>query len=532
LSDTLTNALNNPPANQSSNAKAPRVLAVSPMPPEKSAYALARYSRSPDSIRDSIEWVRTHDSSKFLESFYFQYGHASIADLGHVVLCFEGVSELAATEIEDEQLWDGQARSSRYQDFSKSGFVTPPELLAEDRADGAALYRATAERLLAAYHQIHRRMVEHLSEKLPRPDEMKPEMYQRNIAARAFDVARYVLFFGIPTGVGQVTSIRTLERQIRRLKTSEYAEVREIAGEIAEACSAPPACAWNEAAGCDALAPTLARHVDPDEHIAQSRRDLEQWARENLPPKRRDRMERVVNRDHEGEPAALNRDRQGARSSDKADCDAVRVLRPIDTHSDIAATLLYPVTDRPFQELYELTSGWSAARRNEVIEVALRSRTKREELLREFRGGLYAFDIVMDIGAYRDLHRHRRCHQFRQAYSGQLGYDTPEALIEAGMRESYDALMTHTFAAMQQIGGAPDSQAAHYLMPFGARSRFLFKMDFAEAEYISRLRSGVKGHFSYRKIAWEMKCAMEKLEPELGRLMEATPPWVEDPLKR
>ena len=96
------------------------------MPPEKSAYALARYSRSPDSIADSIDWVRTHDSSKFLESFYFQYGHASIADLGHLVLCFEGVSELAAIEIEDEELWDGQARSSRYQDFSKSGFVTPP----------------------------------------------------------------------------------------------------------------------------------------------------------------------------------------------------------------------------------------------------------------------------------------------------------------------------------------------------------------------------------------------------------------------
>src|SRR6201996_6780551 len=90
-----------------------RVLTVGPMPPEKLAYALARYSRSPDSIRDSIEWVRTHDATKFLESFYFQYGHASIADLGHVVLCFEGISELAATEIEDEQLWDGQARSSR-----------------------------------------------------------------------------------------------------------------------------------------------------------------------------------------------------------------------------------------------------------------------------------------------------------------------------------------------------------------------------------------------------------------------------------
>ena len=73
---------------------------------------------------------------------------------------------------------------------------------------------------------------------------------------------------------------------------------------------------------------------------------------------------------------------------------------------------------------------------------------------------------------------------------------------------------------------------AAYLLPFGARSRFLFKMDFAEAEYISRLRSGVKGHFSYREIAWEMKVKMEQLEPELGRLIDATPPWVEDPLKR
>jgi len=113
------------------------------MPPEKLAYALARYSRSPDSIMESVEWVRTHDSSKFLESFYFQYGHASIADLGHLALCFEGTSEVAAIEIEDEQLWDGQARSSRYQDFSKSGFVTPPEL---DSAQ-AALYQAAGEQL-------------------------------------------------------------------------------------------------------------------------------------------------------------------------------------------------------------------------------------------------------------------------------------------------------------------------------------------------------------------------------------------------
>ena len=130
------------------------------MPPEKLAYALARYSRSPDSIRDSVEWVRTHDSAKFLESFYFQYGHASIADLGHVTVCFEGVSELAATEIEDEQLWDGQARSSRYQDFSKSAVIVPPELSADERA----IYETAAQKLLSAYRDVQERAAAHLED--------------------------------------------------------------------------------------------------------------------------------------------------------------------------------------------------------------------------------------------------------------------------------------------------------------------------------------------------------------------------------
>jgi len=175
-----------------------------------------------------------------------------------------------------------------------------------------------------------------------------------------------------------------------------------------------------------------------------------------------------------------------------------------------------------------MACGWSAAQRAEVIDVALGSRTRRDEILAGFRGGLYAYDMVMDIGAFRDLHRHRRCQKFRQAYTGRLGYDTPKLVTESGAGEIFTSAMENALAVMQRL----PMPGAEYLLPFGARSRFLFKMDFAEAEYISRLRSGVKGHFSYREIAWEMKCKMEALEPELGRLIDATPPWVEDPLKR
>ena len=235
------------------------------MPPEKSAYALARYSRSADSIRQSIDWVRTHNSQQFLESYYFQYGHQSIADLGHTVLCFEGISELAASEIEDETLWDGQAKSSRYQDFSKAGFITPPEL---DRRRTRRCTGPPAKRCCAPIQRGPRARgrVSHAS-KLPRPESMKPDAYARNIAARAFDVARYLLFWGVPTNVGQVTSIRTLEKQIRRLRVSEFAEVRELgAGDRRR-----PAPRRRNASGMtgnsEPLAPTLARHAEPDEYL-------------------------------------------------------------------------------------------------------------------------------------------------------------------------------------------------------------------------------------------------------------------------
>jgi thymidylate synthase ThyX len=471
-----------------------RVITVAPMPPEKSAYALARYSRSPDSIRESIDWVRTHDSQKFLESFYFQYGHASIADLGHTVMCFEGISELAATEIEEEPLWDGQAKSSRYQDFSQSGFVTPPEL----EGDHAAAFQQAGSALLAAYTQVQQLAFACLSERLPRPADMKPDAYRRNLAARAFDVARYLLFWAVPTNVGQVSSIRTLEKQIRRLKASEYAELRGLAEEIAGACAAEPDCRWDANAPAEALAPTLARHAGADGHAVESRHQLRLWAEQNLPP------------------------------ASGATPERVDLLRPANIPADIAATLLYPVTGRPFRELYEMAAGWSQRQRAEVMDVALASRTGRDEILAGFRGGLYAYDMVIDIGAYRDLHRHRRCQKFRQPYSGELGFETPRLVSESGATEVYDRAMRQAFDAMRLL----PAPGAHYLLPFGARSRFLFKMDFAEAEYISRLRSGVKGHFSYREIAWEMKRKMEQLEPELGRLIDATPPWIEDPLKR
>ena len=74
-----------------------------------------------------------------------------------------------------------------------------------------------------------------------------------------------------------------------------------------------------------------------------------------------------------------------------------------------------------------------------------------------------------------------------------------------------DQLAANNFEAPSN----PSADAA-YLLPLGTRVRAMFKMDFAEALYISELRSTVAGHFSYRRVAWEMYRAIAQRHPGLA----------------
>ena len=138
--------------------------------------------------------------------------------------------------IEDETLWDGQAKSSRYQDFGTGGIVVP------DAIQGTpveATYRGIAARLQQAYTALHAPIKDYLVRTTPKPDDMKPAAYDRTMNARAFDVTRYLLPLAAPTNVGQVTSIRTLEKQIGRLLSLPIEELRAIGEDLKRACATP-----------------------------------------------------------------------------------------------------------------------------------------------------------------------------------------------------------------------------------------------------------------------------------------------------
>jgi thymidylate synthase ThyX len=536
------------------------VFAVHGADPEVLAYAMAKYSRSALSMRESLAEISAQRAEQFLNTFYFQYGHRSIADLAHIAFAVERLSLLAAIVLVDEQRWDGQERSTRYQNFMKSGWFFPDFGTDSSSAD---LYVNTVRGLFAAYDRTTAAVLDALRKRVARPEGMKPEAYERTLRARAFDVARYLLPLATNTSLGQIVNARTLETQVSRLLSHSMAEVRELGGKLRDAATGP---AWNvggqaAAAFVDKLAafekaatvkyagvvgvnapslefsddedaalaqdppegslaaeaanlftrevrtaPTLVKYAEPNRYLIETRIALEQAAGELL---------------------------AGIPIADAPLVDLVERTETLEV--ELAATLIYWASDYPYRQVRDLVAGLSASRVAEIIEVGLQHRGRHDEALRAFHAGAaLRFDILMDIGGFRDMHRHRRVTQIKQGFTARLGYETPvvgdlgpdvNLLAEAGILADYQATVEAAHAASARIasGSSPEAaQSALYVLPLATRVRCLFKMDFAEAQYISELRSGPAGHFSYRRVAWEMYLALQRRHPSLAKHIRAT----------
>ena len=223
-----------PPEKASPGAPSTEVFAVFGVEPEIQAYAMAKYSRSSLSMKESLREISTQKAEKFLNTFYFQYGHRSIADLAHIALAVERLSILAAIELADEQRWDGQERSTRYQDFKKSGYYTP-DFGADE--EGRKLYRETLDFLFAEYEALSAHMTQYLIDITPKPIDMKQDAYERTLKARAFDITRYLLPLATNTSLGEIVNARTLETQVAHLLSHTHREVRVLGESLKKAAT-------------------------------------------------------------------------------------------------------------------------------------------------------------------------------------------------------------------------------------------------------------------------------------------------------
>jgi thymidylate synthase ThyX len=524
------------PLPASPDADSTEVYAIHGADPEVLAYAMAKYSRSALSMKQSLRELNAQRAEQFLNTFYFQYGHRSIADLAHIAFAVERLSLLAAIVLVDEQRWDGQERSTRYQDFKKSGWYLPAF---GSNAEARQFYSQQIEKLFASYEEISRGAVELLRSQVAKPEEMKQEAYDRTLRARAFDGARYLLPLAANTSLGEIVNARTLETQVSRLLSHAHAEIRRLGEKLREAAASP---CWNvqraafeelqrDIAAADpalgeraaalllrdvAVAPTLVKYAAPVEYIRKSRLELEQAAMDLM------------------DSAPI----QPSPLVDLVETDGIgATLERESIEIEIVTTLLYGACHYSYRQIRDHVCALDATRREELLLLGTRHRGRHDELSRAFSSGYQLrFDILMDIGGFRDMHRHRRCVQTMQSFTNLHGYDVPELLADSNLRQPYEDEVRQAHAAFDTLSRADIPEAketAQYILPLGTRCRSLFKMDFAEALYIAELRSAPQGHISYRRVAWEMYEAIAKRHPILAKNFRITDVSIPiDPLQR
>jgi thymidylate synthase ThyX len=488
------------------------VFAVFGVEPEIQAYAMAKYSRSALSMKESLREISTQKAAKFLNTFYFQYGHRSIADLAHIALAVERLSILAAIELADEQRWDGQERSTRYQDFKKSGYYVP-DFGSDEEA--RKLYCETLDFLFAEYDALSAHMTEHLISITPKPGDMKQEAYERTLMARAFDITRYLLPLATNTSLGEIVNARTLETQVAHLLSHTHKEVRGLGESLKKAATGAAynvnadslrelvsqiralspelgARAEHELLREVRVAPTLVKYADPNVYEMETRRELRQAARELMA----------------AEPIAPSK-------------AIVDLLDEEPLEVEIATTLLYEHCHHSYRQIRQAVQVAGERRRREIIDMGLRHRGKHDEMLRGFRAGQqFRFDILMDTGGFRDMHRHRRCIQVMQGFTTQHGYEMLLDVEDAGVQGRYDSAMRRVQGAVEKLAACKMPEAgenSQYAIPLAFRKRALFKMDFAEAVYISELRTTPAGHVSYRNVAYAMYEAVARKHPALAK---------------
>ena len=408
------------------------VYAIHGAEPEVLAYAMAKYSRSALTLKESLKEISSQRAEQFLNTFYFQYGHRSIADLAHIPMAVERLSLLAAIVLVDEQRWDGQERSTRYQNFQKSGWYTP-ELGAQRPA-----YTAAVQALFSAYDGLSKGMLTALKQQIEKPTDMPQDAYERTLKARAFDVARYCLPLATNTSLGQIVNARTLETQVSRLLTSEFQEVRTLGDKLRTAATEP---AWNvqgeiARAAIETMdaaegephpllrelllkpvrsAPTLVKYAVPNEYEAATRRALRQAAAELM---------------------------RGAAIEPAPVVDLLDGAEPLEV--ELATSLLYPHCHYSYRQLRAAVGMLEDAGRAELIQLGAANRGRHDELLRAFHvGAAFRFDILMDIGGFRDMHRHRRCTQLLQPFTDVHGYEN------AGCTGAADACRLRTVRCLR-----------------------------------------------------------------------------------
>ncbi len=446
-----------------------------------------------ETLKEFIAFLHTHPiesifSNPKARSFYAkwlaQYGDDSIAQMAGMHVVFSSLSQLAIKHIEDQRI--GLApieKSTRYVDYSKKvngsyRYYVDPTL---ESIGLTQKYKEAMDHLFDAYTSLIPKVAAYLTEKFP--DETASV-----IEKKAFDTVRGLLPVSTLSQVAFFGNGQAFEYLVSRSMKHSLGEVRWAAESTYQEIFK--------------IAPSFLRRVKDVENKETAEAYQEYVAQKNT---------RVAK--------FLPEELRGSIESSQSKVSLVEYDE--EGENKIIAGILYSADTNTssWEDTLNAVAILNTKQKQEILEAYMAGRSARwQKSGRAFENAYLRFDITMNIGAWRDLHRHRMLTQQRQLFTTRHGYDTPQELIDANLDGEYRAALDHAAKIYEEIA-VHDSILAQYAVPMAYRVRFMQWTNVRSCFWEMELRTIPEGHPDYRHIEQEKFRLFTKAYPLIAQYM-------------
>jgi len=429
-----------------------------------------------------IELIFSNPKSReFYIKWLAQFGDDSIAQMAGTYLIYSGISQVAIKHIEDMRIGIAPIeKSTRYIDFSAKNYYIDPLL---EKMGLASEYRVAMDALFETYSSLLEKYLTYLKKQYP-------EEKESLLKTKAFDVIRKILPTSVLSQLSLFGNGQAFEYLINRSLSHKLSEVRWLGQRAKEEL--------------DKIIPAFLRRVESPESA-----DYRKYLSE-----RGERIQTTLKEINWQNPSRSDLD---GFSREQV---SVKLLEyDPDGENKIIAGLLYLELKEPYENILQKVRRLSAQNKEKILQEVLKDRKfKYYKIPRAFENTYLRFEILMNIGAWRDLHRHRIHTQYRQKFDIYNGFDIPEELREANLDEEYSAAIKRAEEVFLKIE-KNDQDIAQYCCTLAHKVRFIQYQNLRQFFWEAELRTIPEGHPDYRKIEQEKIRLVQKIYPLISRYL-------------
>ena len=436
-------------------------------------------------LEDTVVFLREHGFTQILnnqraQAFYSkwlsQYGDDSIAQITGTHVLVWGMSQVAMKFVEDQRVGlEPIEKSTRYVNFGSKidghylYYIPKPDL---ERLGLYAEYTRTMDSLFDTYVALLPRLEVWLRSNFDEKSSV--------LEKKAFDTLRGLLPMATLGQVAFRGNAQAFEYAINRTARHPLGELRWLSRELKREL--------------DKEIPSLLLRV-----AEQKSADYQRYLTERY---------RAV-REFLGEAATQPDERTEVRLVESDPQSEAKIL----------AGIIFQTGHGTWDEALHKANALNDTDKRGLLQSYLLNRSARwQKVGRAFENAYLRFEIVMDIGSYRDLHRHRMMTQQRQRFSTMHGYKVPVEVQQAGFEEPFREALENADRLFRKIESS-DAELAQYVVPLAYRLRFHQWQNFRQLFWETELRTVSQGHPDYRFIEQEKYRLVKEKFPLIASFM-------------